>query len=163
MKQLGRIAEFGKKLMATDAMENLIALISDEAKELAGAQRCSIFIADNDDEMLWTTHSDGIGKIVVALDAGIVGATYASKTPQVVNAPYEDERFLSSIDKKSGFVTENMITIPVFNSKHEVVGVMQLLNKETDFNEEDVEMLTFFANYVSGSLELALIRQMEVL
>lgn len=156
MKQLSRIAEFGKKLMATEDMHNVIALISDEAKELVGAQRCSIFIVDNDDEMLWTTHSDGMGKIIVALDAGIVGATYKTKSPQVVNKPYEDERFLPNIDKKSGYTTENMITIPIFDSKREVVGVIQLLNKETDFSDEDVQTLTFFANYVSGSLELAL-------
>jgi GAF domain-containing protein len=157
MKQLGRIAEFGKKLMATDDMHNVIALISDEAKELVGAQRCSMFIVDNDDEMLWTTHSDGMGKIIVALDSGIVGATYKSKTPQVVNRSYEDERFLPNIDKKSGYVTKNMITIPVFDSKRAVVGIIQLLNKEIDFSEEDVQTLTFFANYISGSLELALI------
>jgi len=156
MKQLSKIAEFGKRLMATDDMHKVILLISEQAKELAGAQRCSIFIVDNDDEMLWTTHSDGMGKIIVALDAGVVGATYKSKTPQIVNKPYEDERFLPNIDKKSGYITENMITVPIFDSKREVVGVIQLLNKETDFSEEDLQTLTFFANYVSGSLELAL-------
>ena len=156
MKQLSKIAEFGKKLMATDDMHKVISLISEQAKELAVAQRCSIFIVDNDDEMLWTTHSDGIGKIIVALDAGVVGATYKSKTSQIVNKPYEDERFLPNIDKKSGYITENMITVPIFDSKREVVGVIQLLNKETDFSEEDLQTLTFFANYVSGSLELAL-------
>ncbi len=159
MKQVSRIAEFGKKLMATEDMHNVIELISEEAKELVGAQRCSIFIVDNDDKMLWTTHSDGMGKIIVALDSGIVGATYNSKSPQVVNNPYEDERFLPNIDKKSGYTTENMITIPIFDSKREVVGVIQLLNKEGGFSEEDVQTLTFFANYVSGSLELALIAQ----
>ncbi|ADN10068.1 GAF domain-containing protein [Sulfurimonas autotrophica] len=157
MKKFNKIAEFGKKLMSMDDMNNTIELIADEAKELVGAQRCSIFIVDNDDEMLWTTLSDGIGKIVVALDAGVVGATYTSKAAQVVNNPYEDERFLPNIDKKSGYITQNMITVPIFNSKREVMGVIQLLNKETDFDEEDLETLTFFANYVSGSLELALI------
>jgi len=157
MKKFNKIAEFGKKLMSMDDMHNTIELIADEAKELVGAQRCSIFIVDNEDEMLWTTLSDGIGKIVVALDGGIVGATYKSKASQVVNTPYEDERFLPNIDKKSGYITQNMITIPIFDSKREVMGVIQLLNKETDFDEEDLEILTFFANYVSGSLELALI------
>jgi len=163
MKQFNKIAEFGKKLMSMDDMHHSIVLIADEAKELVGAGRCSIFIVDNDDEMLWSTLSDGLGKIVVALDAGIVGATYKNKIAQVVNTPYEDERFLPSIDKKSGYITKNMITIPIFDSKREVMGVIQLLNKETDFNEEDLETLTFFANYVSGSLELALIKQMQEL
>ena len=70
MKQLKRIAEFGKKLMTTNAIDDAIVLISDEAKSLVEAQRCSIFIVDSDDEILWTTHSDGMGKIVVSADAG---------------------------------------------------------------------------------------------
>ncbi|MEN4046696.1 GAF domain-containing protein [Sulfurimonas sp. NWX367] len=161
MKQLKRIAEFGKKLMTTNVIDDAIVLISDEAKSLAEAQRCSIFIVDSDDEILWTTHSDGMGKIVVSADAGIVGATYKSKTPQIVNKPYEDERFLQHIDKKSGYLTENMLTVPVFDSKRNVMGVMQLLNKETDFTPQDLETLTFFANYVSGSLELVLMTQIQ--
>ena len=143
--------------MSVDAMETAIELIADEAKELVKAERCSIFIVDSVDEMLWTTVSDGIGKIVIALDSGIVGATYQAKAAQVVNEPYEDSRFLPSIDKKSGFVTENMLTIPIFDSKREVIGVIQLLNKENGFDEDDLQMLTFFANYISGSLELALL------
>ena len=157
MKQLSRIAEFGKQLMATDDIQNAMVLISDEAKSLVGAQRCSIFIVDNDNEILWSTLSDGLGRIVVALDGGVIGATYESKTAQIVNKPYEDERFLQSIDKKSGYITKNMITVPVFDSKRDVMGVMQLLNKETDFTEEDLQTLIFFANYVSGTLELVIL------
>jgi GAF domain-containing protein len=38
--------------------------------------------------------------------------------------------------------------------------VLQLLNKSRfEFSEEDLETLTFFANYVSGSLELVLLRE----
>ena len=74
-----------------------------------------------------------------------------------MNNPYEDSRFLPHIDKKSGYETKNILTVPIFNSKREVLGVVQLLNKETgEFNAEDLETITFFANYVSGNLELAL-------
>jgi len=158
MRKFNKIAEFGKKLLSMDDMNNSIKLIADEAKELVNAQRCSIFIVDNDDQMLWTTLSDGIGKIILSLDSGVVGATYRTKEAQIVNNPYEDERFVSNIDKKSGYITENMITVPIFNSKREVMGIIQLLNKEKeDFSADDLETLTFFANYVSGSLELALL------
>jgi hypothetical protein len=37
-----------------------------------------------------------------------------------------------------------------------VIGLFQLLNKkEGDFLEEDLKVLTFFANYISGTLELS--------
>ena len=145
--------------MALKNMEHSLELISDEAKSLVHAERCSIFIVDKDDKMLWTKLSDGIGRIVMSLDSGIVGDTYYKKEPQIVNKPYEDDRFLQSIDKKSGYKTENIITVPIFDSKRNVMGIIQLLNKSRyDFDNSDLEMLTFFANYVSGSLELALLK-----
>jgi GAF domain-containing protein len=160
MKKFNQIAAFGKKLMSMDDMENVLQLISDEAKNLVDAQRCSIFIVDKEDKILWTKLSDGIGRIVIGLDSGIVGVTYETKTPQVVNEPYEDKRFLQNIDKKSGFTTKNIITVPIFDSKRDVMGVMQLLNKKRfDFDNADLDLLTFFANYVSGSLELVLLSE----
>jgi len=160
MKKFNQIAEFGKKLMSMDDMENVLELISQEAKSLVDAQRCSIFIVDYEDKILWTKLSDGIGRIVIGLDSGIVGMTYKTKKPQIVNNPYEDEHFLPNIDKKSGYTTKNMITVPIFDSKRQVMGIMQLLNKKRfDFGSEDLELLTFFANYVSGSLELVILSE----
>jgi len=160
MKKFNQIADFGKELMTLDSMENAIELIGSEAKKLVNAERCSIFIVDHEDEMLWTKLSDGMGRIVIGLDSGIVGDTYRRKEPQVVNNPYEDERFLPGIDKKSGFVTKNMITVPIFNSGRDVMGIIQLLNKSRfDFDENDLDTLTFFANYISGSLELVLMSE----
>jgi len=160
MQKFNQIAEFGKELMMLSSMENALDLISKEAKRLVNADRCSIFIVDHEDKMLWTKLCDGIGRIVIGLDSGIVGDTYRQKTPQIVNAPYSDSRFLPHIDKKSGYLTKNMITIPIFDSKRDVMGVIQLLNKSRfDFDEKDLDTLTFFANYVSGSLELVLMTE----
>jgi len=160
INKFNEISEFGKKLAALENMDNALALISDEAKTLLNAERCSIFIVDDEDQILWTKISDGIGRIVISLTSGIVGDTYQTQKPQIVNTPYDDPRFLQNIDKKSGYVTKNMITVPIFNSKRAVMGVLQLLNKSRfDFSEEDLETLTFFANYVSGSLELVLMRE----
>ncbi|MDY0116784.1 MAG: GAF domain-containing protein [Sulfurimonadaceae bacterium] len=157
MKKINQVAEFGKKLMGLSDMEQIIELIGQEAKELCHADRCSIFIVDQEDNMLWTRISDGIGRIVISIDSGIVGDTYQKKVPQMVNAPYEDPRFLPNIDKKSGYITKNILTVPIFDSKRDVIGVMQLLNKyRADFSEDDLETLTFFSNYVSGSIELVL-------
>ena len=159
MSKINQIAKFGQELMALDNMDNVLELISSEAKQLLNTERCSIFIVDKDDEILWTKLSDGIGRIVISLDSGIVGDTYQKQEPQIVNNPYEDARFLSHIDKKSGFVTKNIITVPIFNSKREVIGIMQLLNKSRfNFDATDLETLTFFANYVSGAIELVLMK-----
>ena len=152
-----KIAAFGKELASVASMDDSLEMIAQKAKELLDAERCSIFIVDEESNMLWTKHSDGIGRIAIGLDSGIAGETYQRQTYQLVNNPYENKRFLQGIDKKSGFVTRNMITMPIIGSERTVIGVIELLNKkEGDFDMEDVSVLTFFANYVSGSLELSL-------
>lgn len=153
-----RIADFGKKLAQLDHLETALPTISEEAKAIVNAERCSIFILDRSSNMLWTKLSDGIGRIAIGLDSGIVGDTVQTKKGQIVNNPYEDSRFLAKIDEKSGFVTRNVLAIPIFNSRQEVIGVIQLLNKyHGDFDEADEGIISFFANYVSGTLELALL------
>ena len=157
MKKFNQIAEFGKKLMANSDRDEVLHLIADEAKKLVHAERCSLFIADPEAGMLWTKLSDGVERIVIDYDAGVVGDTCQRAEPQIVNEPYDDKRFLSMIDKKTGYETKNILSVPIFNSKREVMGVLQLLNKHNaDFDKEDLELLTFFANYVSGTLELVL-------
>jgi len=160
MKKFNEIADFGKELASLENMDNTLDLIAKEAKRLVNADRCSIFIVDYEDKILWTKHSDGMGRIVIGLDSGIVGDTYTKKEAQIVNNPYEDARFLPGIDKKSGYTTRNIITIPIFDSKRKIMGIIQLLNKSRfDFDAKDLETLTFFANYVSGSLELVLMNE----
>lgn len=153
-----RIAVFGKRLAQFDNIDDTLPAIAEEAKAIINAERCSIFIIDHTTNMLWTKLSDGIGRIAIDMTSGIVGVTATTEQPIIVNNPYEDERFLSKIDEKSGFVTRNILTVPIFNSKQNVVGVIQLLNKYNgDFDEKDEGVMGFFANYISGTLELALL------
>ena len=160
MKKFKQIAQFGQKLMVLSDMDKALELIAQEAKTLLNANRCSIFIVDQEDKILWTKLSDGVGRIVVSLNTGIVGHTYQSQKPQIVNTPYTDDTFLQAIDKKSGYETKNIITVPIFDSKREVIGIIELLNKvKSDFDDNDLATLTFFANYVSGSLELILMNE----
>lgn len=155
-----RIADFGKRLGQLDRIEDSLPIIAEEAKAIVNAERCSIFMVDYEGEMLWTKLSDGIGRIAIGIDSGVVGDTVRQKSAQLVNNPYEDSRFLAKIDEKSGFVTRNLLTVPIYNSRQEVIGVIQLLNKYNgDFNEKDEGIMSFFANYISGTLELALLME----
>lgn len=151
-----KIAEFGKQLLQDSSLDHALSLIVEQAKDLVDADRCSIFMYDKEADMLWTKLADGIGKIAISTTSGIAGDTFTTGAAQVVNKPYEDKRFLAGIDKKSGYETRNMITVPIFDSQRKVIGIIQLLNKNGgDFLDEDLKVLTFFANYISGTLELS--------
>jgi signal transduction protein with GAF and PtsI domain len=149
-----KLADFGRKLLDQKSLVEGLPLISKYAKEVMNAERCSIFIYDQISGELWTTLADGMGKIVIPKDKGIVGFTMSEKKPVVVNDPYSHSHFMSDVDKESGYITKNIITAPIFNSRREITGILQLLNKEEDFTNEDMKFMIFFAHYISGFLEL---------
>lgn len=149
-----KLADFGRKLLEQRSLEAGLPLIAKYAKEVMNADRSSIFIYDQASGELWTMIADGMEKIVVPKDKGIVGFTMSEKKPIIVNDPYSHVHFMPEVDKESGYITKNLITAPVFNSKREIIGILELLNKEEDFTNEDMRFMIFFAHYISGFLEL---------
>jgi signal transduction protein with GAF and PtsI domain len=149
-----KLTEFAKELLSKRSLEEGIPLISKYVKDVIEAERCSIFIYDNEKHKFWTTISDGVEKIVLAGNKGLVGYTAKVKKPVIANDAYEHEEFLSEVDEATGYKTKNIVTAPIFDSNRKVIGVLELLNKEGGFDEEDLKFMIFFAHYISGFLEL---------
>jgi GAF domain-containing protein len=150
-----KLADFGRALLSRPSIHEGLPIISEYAKHVSGAERCSIFIRNFTNKTLWTTLSDGIETITIHEDDGIAGHTIKEGKPLLINDAYKDDRFLSSIDSKSGFVTKNIASLPIFDSNRKIIGVFQLLNKPDGFSAEDAKSMIFFAHYISSYLELA--------
>ena len=155
-EQYVKLAAFGRQLLErVKTLEQGLPMIADYAKEIIGADRCSIFVYNPHINMLWTTLADGVEKIMINADEGIAGNTLMEGEPVIVNEPYKDPRFLQKIDHKTGYMTRNIAAVPVFDSNRKVIGILQLLNKEGGFSAQDTRFMVFFAHYISGYLELA--------
>ena len=69
--------------------------------------------------------------------------------------------FNRSYDDKTGYRTCSMLTIPLKNFRHEVIGVLQLINamdsngEVTPFAQDDEEIIIYFANNAANALERA--------
>lgn len=162
IKSFTKISEFGRQLLSRPSLERAIPIISSYARDLLEADRCSVFIFNSKKNRLWTVISDGIEAIEITSDQGIAGAAFQSKKPLIVNNPYDDDRFSSKIDHETGYITKNIIAIPILNAFGVAIGVLQVLNKHKDeFDKEDERMLTFFNHYISGYVELAIIFKHE--
>ena len=149
-----KLIDFAKQLFDKNSLEHGLPLIVKYIKDIIGAERCSIFIYDRDKDELWTTIADGIDRIVVNKDDGIVGYTLKIKKPVIANDTYSHEKFLDDIDKQTGYKTKNIATVPILNSNKEVGGVLELLNKNGGFSDDDLKFMVFFAHYISGFIEL---------
>jgi len=149
-----KLTEFAKELLTKRSLEEGMPLIAKYAKDVMQAERCSIFIYDEVNNQLWTTLADGVERITVDADKGLVGYTIKMKKPIITNDAYNHEAFLAEVDEWTGYKTQNIVTAPIFNSSRKIIGVLELLNKKGGFGNDDVKFMIFFAHYVSGFLEL---------
>ncbi|GIY63824.1 dual 3',5'-cyclic-AMP and -GMP phosphodiesterase 11, partial [Caerostris darwini] len=82
------------------------------------------------------------GEIRIPWGTGIVG--YVAEYRESLNIPdcYKDDRFNSQVDRKTGYMTHNMLCMPILDSDGEVKGVAQIINKchgKQPFTDADEE------------------------
>jgi len=150
-----KLVEFGQQILYKKSLPEGLPLISTYSKEIIGADRSSMFIYSPKKAELWTTLADGVERIVVPVDKGIVGKTLELKEIVVENDAYSNPAFLADVDKETGYTTHNIIAAPLFNENNQIVGVFELLNKEGGYTKEDVKYMKFFARSLGNFIELA--------
>ena len=85
---------------------------------------------------------------------GLVGT--CARTRALINVPdcYSDPRFDPELDRRSGYRTRCMLTMPLVDHRGRLVGVMQVLNKsEGVFESEDEALATVLAAQCAVALQ----------
>jgi len=149
------LSTLGGYLLSNKKFEQGLNDISGHITSFSEAERCSIFIYEEEHDELWTILSTGIEKIHIPSEKGIVGYVFRTKESIIENNVQQNSYFLSDIDKESGYTTHNIIACPIFNAQRKIIGVLELLNKQKGFNERDLDYLNLFANYIGSVMELA--------
>ncbi|MDZ7370959.1 MAG: GAF domain-containing protein [candidate division KSB1 bacterium] len=137
-------------------LDRLLLRIMDEVKQVLDCERCSVFIVDEERGELATQVAHGASEIRFAKNLGLAG--YVATTGEVLNIPdaYQDPRFNPEIDRQTGFVTRSVLTTPLRNSRGEIIGVFQALNKTGGpFTDEDVELLEAIGVIAASQIENA--------
>jgi phosphoserine phosphatase RsbU/P len=147
------IFEYAAQIGRERDADKLLALISKLARDLVNADRCSIWLVDTETNELWTKVAHGEGEIRIPEGAGIVGACISDGKPILVNDTTSDKRFLGRVDKKTGYVTSQLLVVPLRSSNDEVMGAFQALNKEGGFVDGDIDLLNLAASYSANSIE----------
>lgn len=114
------------------------------AREAVGAERGSLFLHDARSDELYTRVADGLGprEIRIRAGTGIAGHVFRTRQSLIVNDVAADDRFDGSTDAVTGFVTRNILCVPILSLQNEIIGVAQLLNKTGgDFTAADRTLL----------------------
>ncbi len=188
-KTLQEIIQLSTELNSVQDLDLLLEKILYEARTFLRADAGSIQIREGDElvfshvqtesiqrklppgqKLIYTSFRTKINKSslsgYVASTGEILNTVDAYSIPK--NMPYQ---FDSSNDKKSGYLTKSMLTIPLKNNRNEILGVMQLINSFKNlppgktyeegseciasFDEEDEFLALHFANTASIILQRA--------
>lgn len=169
-ESLKRILEIGRALASEKDIDTLFGLILSNARSLTNSDGASIYTRDSQDNKIflryWQNSSIGDAaapqKIPVGDDSAAgyvarIGETLsiddAYKIPD--NAPY---KFNPASDKKIGYHTQSMLTLPMKNKDNEVVGVLQLINRKKIADAElksDEDCQKYVLPYDEGNSQIA--------
>lgn len=163
IQKLTAILDVAKAMVSQRDLDALLPMIIDEARRVADADRCSLFLVDREAQVLYSKVAQGMGgtpRIRVPLGVGIAGHT--ARTGQSINLPdaYADPRFNRAVDLSTGYRTTSLVCVPMFNATGDVVGVIQALNKRGGpFTSDDEELLLALGGQAASAVENALLHE----
>ena len=139
--------------------KQLLRALAKMGRDIVFADRCTIWILDKQEKVLWTKIAHGVEYLTMEPYSGIVGSAIGSGESLIINDVYADKRFNKEIDIETGYVTENMMVIPMKNRLGETTGAIQVINKKGDevFTEEDLNHLQLASTYVSETIRSMLL------
>lgn len=153
--RLGSIFRILKAMNRVRSLDALLTLLARETSESIGAERSTVFIFDRARNALWSVVAEGLDRqIWLDADRGLAGHVLRTGTTLITSDVSRDERFDSSVDRSTGFTTRNALTVPIRDTRGEVTGVFQAVNKRGGvFTPEDADFLEAVAAEAGVTIE----------
>ena len=146
-------------------VDKLLVYLADMGRDLVSADRCTVWLIDRKKGKIWSKVAHGIDRIEIPLTKGIAGCVAETGEHLIINDAYNDDRFDQQVDIATGYHTRNILALPIEDSKGEIIGVYQAINKvdgNKKFSRKDLEHLLLAASYTGKQLEaIALQEEIE--
>ncbi|MBI5695804.1 MAG: GAF domain-containing protein [Nitrospirae bacterium] len=163
VRHYGTLMDLANLLNSTLRREEVRTRAIEAATKLMEAEVGSLLLVDAQTDELYfevALGDEGTRKMMkeirLKIGQGIAGWVAQEAKPVIINDVQNDPRFFKGADKKTSFVTKNMVCVPVM-TKGKVVGVLQAINKLDDrkFTESDRQSFESLANQVAIAIENA--------
>lgn len=157
--------QFKKEFIALYSELDLNSLLDKMADKICDYLSCaaaSMFLYDSRKEELYFESATGekqeeLKKIVLKKGEGLVGWVAESNESVIVNDCSKDPRFTAVTDKKTKFITNSILAVPV-QMNRKFLGVLEAVNKkEGVFDQHDQLLLESIASFISIPLQNAML------
>lgn len=117
------------------SVEKMLERVGRLVKDFLSAQRITFFISEGD-TLKSAYASDMASDITLEIGKGIAGYVARTGKPYRTNDAPSDPNFCPEIDAATGYKTRRILAVPVIDSS-KLFGVVEALDKNTDFTDED--------------------------
>jgi signal transduction histidine kinase len=133
--QIGEMLKHVTQGWSSKYMTDVCQLLSDFYE----AERSTLYFWDEDKKKLRSAFGEGLKAVVIELDPGqgLAGRCAELIEPVLSNDMQRDSDVSKKTDSKTSFVTKSSLCIPVTRGQV-LLGVIQILNRESGFLEEHV-------------------------
>lgn len=151
----------GTAIGQTLDLDELLGLILTRTTEVLGADRGTLFLLEGDRLVSRIAQRAETATIEVELGQGIAGHVARTGKPLRVGDAYGDRRFDPAWDQLTGYRTQTILAAPLINYDEEIIGVIQVLNKRGDqdeqqaFTAQDEELLVALSSLAAVALDKA--------
>jgi putative ABC transport system ATP-binding protein len=153
------VTELANDVAFHSMLEQGLFAFTRKLRQLLNAERSSLFVVEGNELVLRVAEDlESLGEIRVPVGSGIVGAVAESGKTVRIDDAYADRRFHQDVDKKTGFRTRSIISLPVKDRSGKVFAVAQLLNRKDGqaFDAQDEQRFTEFTGSIGVILETQL-------
>ncbi|MDH5671625.1 MAG: GAF domain-containing protein [Myxococcales bacterium] len=154
--KLRALQEIAQTLASTLELDELFGALLRRIKSIMDADEATLFVVDEERQDLWSrcTRGGGTEEIRLRMGQGLPGWVAQNGRSLNVKDAYRDVRFDSEWDRRTGHHTTSALCVPVKNPLGRTIGVLQVLNRRSDyFKLEDESLLSSIASLVAVSLE----------
>ena len=167
IKEARLLLEISKRISAQKNLDDIFKTLLEMCTAELNSERGTLFLNDPDTEELYSRFTQGAiqREIRVMNNSGIAGHVYNTGDTILTDNPYSIPYFNSSVDEQTGFVTRNMLCVPVRTGKGDIIGVAQMLNKiDGQYTQNDLALFEAMTSQAALALESAqLIERIQAL
>jgi adenylate cyclase len=156
LERISSLIEVAHQLSGSHSLGALLRRLVGIITEVMGAERSSLFLYDAGSDELYSRVAEGSEGAEIRFDShsGIAGSVFQTGNPVIITDAYADSRFNQAVDLNTGFQTRNILCAPLRNTRGEIMGVAEVLNKKCgDFNEDDLVLLGALTSQAASAIE----------
>jgi signal transduction histidine kinase len=160
-RQLAAVQLIAERLSAITQVEDTTREALRLCLEIAEADAGSLVLYDpHADKLVYRQvigqAADEITGLQLDTDQGIAGQVFRSGASLITEDVSREQSHLHDIDERTGYVTQNMVSVPLKSVAGEPIGVLQVLNRrEGAFGEEDVRLIEIMGSEIAAAIESA--------